>query len=179
MNKIVVLLTGIIVLGGCSQAESIAVEQAVSEDQKTEIPVVVTPTKTLAVEIGGMSCEMGCGAAIRKELLATGAVERVKFDFKMGRDLNTAEISYDDSKISEEKITTIISELNEKQFNVGQTSVSDYERPAEESGLTSDNLKPNTNTSVNKSFSNMESPDNFKIKTPNLIDLLVSALVRR
>jgi len=83
-----------------------------------ESTVVVTPTHILSVELEGMSCEMGCGASIRKELLSTQAVERVQFDFKMGRKTNIAHISYNESDISPEKITARITQLNDQQFSI-------------------------------------------------------------
>ncbi len=178
MRKVIIAFTGVLVLSGCSQTEGPAVEKATPSPVNQEAKSTVTPTKLLTMEIGGMSCEMGCGAAIRKELLATDAVERVKFDFKMGRDLNTAEISYDASKISEDKITAIVSRINDKQFTVGNTSVKAYEKPAEETNASQ--VKHSTRISAtDKSFTQLESSESFGIKTPNLIDLLVSALIRR
>lgn len=179
MKKVIIAFTGVLVLSGCSQPEGPAVEKATPSPVHQEgAKSAVTPTKLLTMEIGGMSCEMGCGAAIRKELLATDAVERVKFDFKMGRDLNTAEISYDASKISEDKITAIVSRINDKQFTIGSTSVKDYEKPAEEANASQ--VKHSVRIpATDKSFTQLESSESFGIKTPNLIDLLVSALIRR
>lgn len=179
MKKILLYSFGILIVGACSQEKPVAVDEKTppATTQEMEKPVVV-PTKMLTMEIEGMSCEMGCGAAIRKELLATDAVERVKFDFKMGRDVNTAEISYDASKISEEKISAIVSEINDKQFKVGEASVKDYEKPEGETKAAA-STKHATALSTENSFTQFESPDKFRIKTPNLIDLLVSALIRR
>lgn len=175
MKNTIVAFTGILLLSACSQNAS---EKTVHKEVtvvETEQVSNVTPTKLLSMEIGGMSCEMGCGSAIRKGLLATGAVERVQFDFKMGRDINTATISFDDSKISEQELSKIISELNDKQFSIGSSTVSDYK--AEEKTTTSSETKSSGSVGAQSSFSDLEQAT-FEIKTPNLIDLLLSALVR-
>lgn len=170
MKKIFFVIAGALVLGGCSQSEPVIVESStiVNEEEK---PVVV-PTKKLTMEIGGMSCEMGCGAAIRKELYATGAVESVSFDFKMGRDINTAEILYDHAKIHEEEISTIILAINNQQFNIGKEIIVNYEAPNEQS-IGSSHSKNNSSES---SFSSIEP---IQIKKQNLIDLLLSVLIRK
>jgi copper chaperone CopZ len=76
----------------------------------------VSPNKLLTVGIEGMSCEMACGGSIRTNLRSTGAVARVQYDFEEGRDVQTAFISFNDEKISEEEILSIIETINEKQF---------------------------------------------------------------
>lgn len=179
MKKTIVALTGILLLSACSQNSSEKTIQKEVTVIETEQVSNVTPTKLLSMEISGMSCEMGCGSAIRKGLIATGAVERVQFDFKMGRDVNTATISFDDAKISEQELSKIISELNDKQFSIGTSTVSDYK--AEEKATTSESETKTKSSGVagaQSSFSDLEQ-SSFEIKTPNLIDLLLSALVRR
>lgn len=171
MKKVFFIIVGALVLVGCSQPEPVITESStsVNEEEKT----VVIPTKKLTMEIGGMSCEMGCGAAIRKELFATGAVESVNFDFKMGRDLNTADIFYDGAKISDEKITAIISSINNQQFSVGKETVSEYEQKNNASSVGSAHSK---NSTAETSFTSIEP---IQIEKRNLIDLLLSALIRR
>ncbi len=180
MKKTIVAFTGILLLGACSQNSSEKTVQKEVTVVETEQVSNVTPTKLLSMEIAGMSCEMGCGSAIRKGLLATGAVERVQFDFKMGRDVNTATISFDDAKISEQELSKIISELNDKQFTIGSSTISAYK--AEEKSTSSSESETKTKSSgsigAQSSFSDLEQ-SSFEIKTPNLIDLLISALVRR
>ncbi len=83
----------------------------------------VKPNSILTMKIDGMTCMMGCGASIRKELYATNAVKNVDFDFEEGRETNTAKISFDDSKITEKKMIDLISKMNEKQFTVGETQL--------------------------------------------------------
>ena len=89
--------------------------------------------------------------------------------------INTAKIYFDDSKISEQELSKIISELNDKQFSIGSSTVSDYK--AEEKTTTSSETKSSGSVGAQSSFSDLEQAT-FEIKTPNLIDLLLSALVR-
>jgi copper chaperone CopZ len=65
-----------------------------------------------------MVCEMGCGSSIRKALKDTKAVDRCSIDFKDERKVNVATISFDSTAITKDKIVTIISTLNDKQFKV-------------------------------------------------------------
>jgi len=112
-------LVGLFMFSACSSAETQTIdEQMVVE---TNTPKVV-PTDLLTMKVQGMSCEMGCGAAIRKELLTTNAVQGVSFDFKMGRDTNIAKISYDKTQISKEKLSEMISKINDNQFFVQEVS---------------------------------------------------------
>lgn len=180
MKKTIVALTGILVLGACSENSSEKTVQKEITVVETEQVSNVTPTKLLSMEISGMSCEMGCGSVIRKGLLESGAVERVQFDFKMGRDVNTAKISFDDTKISEEELSKIISELNDNQFSIGSSTLSDYKAETKTTPSSGSETKTKSSGTVaaQSSFSDMEQ-SSFEIKTPNLIDLLLSALVRR
>ena len=83
----------------------------------------VVPTKKLAIDVSGMTCEHACGGSIRMALKETNAVERVSFDFETDRKTNKAFIAYDDKKISEKDIVTIIEKINDKQFTTGEADV--------------------------------------------------------
>ena len=80
------------------------------------------------MEIEGMTCVMGCGASIRKELYTTKAVSSVEFDFKEDRKINTAKIAFDSAKISIDEMVSIISNMNEKQFSLGKISEEEYKK---------------------------------------------------
>ena len=99
----------------CNSADS---NQVIVKDQKVKSKVTVHSNKSIDLKIEGMVCEMGCGSSIRKALNETNAVERCSFDFKDGRAINTAKISFDSTIISKDKIISVISELNDKQFKV-------------------------------------------------------------
>lgn len=88
-----------------------------------EKTVAVIPTNKLTVEVSGMSCVHACGGAIRMGLKDTKAVDRVSFDFKDGRKTNTCYVTFDEKKISEKQIISIIQKLNNKQFTTGKSSV--------------------------------------------------------
>lgn len=158
-------------ISSCS-SEASSVKKEVTT-QKVE-QVAVIPTKMLSLEIDGMTCEMGCGSQIRKALVATGGVERVKFDFKMGRATNTAFISFDDSKISETKIEEIVASLNNKQFTLGKGTVADYTPEEKSSGASA-----TTNSSVKINLPTVEPTEGFSFKIPNFIDLIVNVLTKR
>ena len=100
----------------CGQQEK-QIEVAKKADKK-EIPVKVNVNKTISLNIEGMVCEMGCGSSIRKALKDTKAVDRCSFDFKDERKVNVATISFDSTAINKDKIVSIISTLNDKQFKV-------------------------------------------------------------
>ncbi len=172
MQKVFLVVIGAVIFGGCSQSKPKVVEtiEVTAEEEK---PAVVS-NKKLTLDIEGMSCEMGCGGAIRKELFATNGVERVKFDFKMGRDVNTAEIFYDDSKIQNKEISKIISEINDQQFKVGNESVNEFKAPKEETEEKSVGTSHSKSTS-SKNYS-LKSSENLGFKKTNFLDLLVSTL---
>ena len=80
----------------------------------------VVPTKKLVIDVNGMTCEHACGGSIRMALKETNAVDRVSFDFETDRKTNKAFIAFDDKKISEKEIVTIIEKINDKQFTTGE-----------------------------------------------------------
>ena len=114
-----------LVVASCSY-DTPHVEVAVNQDltsQKKEVPVDVLPTKLLKMNLEGMVCQMGCGGAIRKELNATKAVANCDFDFEEDRAVDLAMISFDENKITAEKIIDIVSEMNGGQFDVGSVTI--------------------------------------------------------
>ena len=97
-----------------NQEEKIIVKNAKPKEEKKAVEV--TPNKILTLEVEGMSCEMNCGGSIRKELKKTGAVSRVEFVWVEEAEKQVAKISYDDTKITDKEIISIIEELNDGQF---------------------------------------------------------------
>lgn len=116
MKKFVgwIVLTSL--LFACGQPEK-QVEVA-KKVEKQEATVKVNVNKTISLNIEGMVCEMGCGSSIRKALKDTKAVDRCSFDFKDERKVNVATIAFDSTAISQDKIVSIISTINDKQFKV-------------------------------------------------------------
>ncbi|MFN5149438.1 MAG: heavy-metal-associated domain-containing protein [Flavobacteriia bacterium] len=139
-----------------------------TEKGKKETKVPVAANRVLTMEIEGMTCEMGCGGSIRKELKATGGVDRVEFvDFKDGAKVQTARISFDTNKISVDQMVDIVTNMNDKQFKVGNTS--------------SETIETQTATATNSGPDESEeekvkiSETSFQI--PNLLDILSSIIL--
>ena len=124
-------LATVFVLGSCSSNEKkiISIEKKVV--YKKSDPVQAN--RKLAIEVSGMTCEHACGGSIRMALKETGAVDRVSYDFETGRKTNTAYITFDKSKISADKIVSIIETLNDKQFTTGKSSSTDLEEETKSS----------------------------------------------
>lgn len=165
MRHIIILSIGISLFFSCTNSEKSALEETrvnKSEDILDEHENV-EPTKVLSFEITGMSCEMGCGSAIRKELYKTNAVNQVSFDFKMGRDNNTVYIYYDDTKTSVDKISKILNTMNDKQFEVKMLDNIDY---------ISENSDDEKLTSYNGGGSSLG------VVLPNFFDLILQSLYR-
>jgi copper chaperone CopZ len=118
-------LAAVLVLGSCSSPEKkiISVEKKVSYKKLDPVHA----DRKLAIEVSGMSCEHACGGSIRMALKETGAVDRVSYDFENGRKTNTAYITFDKSKISADKIVSIIETINENQFTTGKSTSTDLE----------------------------------------------------
>ncbi|MES2798691.1 MAG: heavy metal-associated domain-containing protein [Bacteroidota bacterium] len=128
--------------------------------------VNVAANSTVKMEIQGMTCEMGCGGTIRTALKGTEAVARVQYDFKEGAKVQTATISFDNTKISPEKMINIVEKLNDNQFSVGNFEV-----------LTSNNVGTNESDKVTheeKAVIEMSS----SIKLPNLLGILKGLIQR-
>lgn len=118
-------LATVLVLGSCSSNE----KKIISIEKKVVYKKLdpVHANRKLAIEVSGMTCEHACGGSIRMALKETGAVDRVSYDFEDGRKTNTAYITFDKSKISADKIVSIIETLNEKQFTTGKSTSTDLE----------------------------------------------------
>ena len=82
--------------------------------------------KKLALSVQGMVCKMGCGGSIRKELLATNAVEKVDVDFVEDNESQLITVYYNNSRASKEKLLKVINEMNDKQFTAQTISESSY-----------------------------------------------------
>ena len=119
MKSIALILTLLLVVLSCSSEPKVIHIKTVKG--KKELAPKVMANTLLTLEIEGMTCEMGCGGSIRKELKATGGVQRVKYDFLEGRKVQTATISFDNKKVSSKQMIGIITQMNDKQFTVGKS----------------------------------------------------------
>ena len=102
------------------------VKEITSDEDKVEKKdQIVKPTKMLTAEITGMTCEQGCGGAIRKNLKATGGVSKVEYDFVIDAEKQICRVYFDANKISEEKISQVVTTINEKQFEIKVLNIQD------------------------------------------------------
>jgi hypothetical protein len=143
--------------------ESNVVHVRTVKGQKKEA-VKVKANRMLTVEIEGMACEMACGGSIRSHLKSTGAVERVQFDFEDGRRIQTAFITYNSKKISDEEMLELIQSINEKQFTT-------YNYNSKVLGVSRVPDQSEKNSTKETSKINV-SEVNPSIELPNLFDLL-------
>ena len=120
MKTPIYLLFSLLFLAACNNA---TIDKKVSEKATTKPNVANTK---LALNVRGMVCKMGCGGAIRKELLATNAVEKVEVDFVEDKEAQLVTVYYNNSVSSKEKLLKVISEMNDKQFTAETISESSY-----------------------------------------------------
>jgi copper chaperone CopZ len=78
----------------------------------------VTPNAHVEMRVEGMVCKMGCGGAIRKELLETGSVARVEVDFHEEMKSQIIVAHFDSTKINTDAIKSRIEATNDGQFKV-------------------------------------------------------------
>ena len=85
---------------------------ACNEEPKTPVA-----DKKVEFSVQGMVCEMGCGASLRKGLLATGAVTQVDVSYEEEAPSNAIVVYFDSELTDVEKLLNAILELNDGQFN--------------------------------------------------------------
>jgi hypothetical protein len=172
-----VLFTGILVslLVSCSTStdqvadtENKAQTETISEDEL----VAVIPNRKMTTEIDGMTCVMGCGGSIRKELLNTGAVSRCSFDFKGIDETSTAMIEFDKDKITADEIAELLEKINDGQFTLGAMSTETIAMEVEDEVTTE-----STSTSEKEKISSVNVSSSSGIQLPNFIDLISELLV--
>ncbi len=163
MKNLAIVISSALILGSCN-SEPKVIHLRTEKGQK-ETAVNIVANRILSIEIEGMTCEMGCGGSIRKELKATKGVARVQFiDFDENKKIQKAEISFDTNIITADEMVRIITTMNEKQFKVGKMS-------SEAILASSSNLE-------DKSYSSQDEIETIevsetRIAIPNLIDILV------
>lgn len=86
-----------------------------SQTKQSSKPVA---NASMAFQVEGMVCKMGCGGAIRKELLESGAVTRVDVAFVEEAKSQEIVAYYDSTKIQVEELKKILESTNEGQFKV-------------------------------------------------------------
>jgi copper chaperone CopZ len=163
MKNFALVISSAFILGACS-SEPKVIHLRTEKGQK-EAKVQVNANRIISIEIEGMTCEMGCGGSIRKELKATKGVARVEFiDFDEKKKIQNAEISFDTNIITADEMVKIITTMNDKQFKVGKIS--------------SEAITSACCNSTDKVVNSPEEKETIEIAEsnlvlPNLIDILV------
>ena len=163
MKNFAIVISSALILGACS-SEPKVIHLRTEKGQK-EAKAQVNANRILSIEIEGMTCEMGCGGSIRKELKATKGVARVEFiNFDEKKKIQNAEISFDTNIITADEMVKIITTMNDKQFKVGKMS--------------SEAITSASCHSTEKVCENQEETETIEIAEtnlvlPNLIDILV------
>lgn len=120
MKTLLFLILSCILLIACQQDKSSLKSPDISEKASKNLKAQGKAKASFQVE--GMVCKMGCGAAIRKDLLESGCVVKVEVDFKEESKEQTIIAHYDPSKIDITKMKAIIETTNEGQFTVTKTN---------------------------------------------------------
>ena len=104
---VVVFLTFSIACGNSEQAEE---SNPTTEDVQV---AAVTPNATATLDVEGMTCEMGCKAAIEKHLSKTAGVAECNVDFEK----SLAVVAYDNNVITEDQIIAEIGSIANEAYS--------------------------------------------------------------
>ena len=112
--KIILVFLGTIILSACNQTNSSTQVLALKKEQKH----VVKSNAKITFNVEGLVCKMGCGGAIRKNLLQAGGVERVEVDFVEEAKSQGITVHYDSSLTNIPQLKKRIEQANDGQFTV-------------------------------------------------------------
>ena len=112
--KIILVALVTIVLSACDQTKSSKQVLAVKQEQKS----IVKSNAKITFDVEGMVCKMGCGGAIRKNLLHAGGVERVEVDFVEEAKSQGITVHFDSTLTNVSQLKKRIEQTNDGQFTV-------------------------------------------------------------
>ena len=112
--KIILVSVVALVLSSCDQTKSSNQVLAVKQEQKS----VVKSNAKITFDVEGMVCKMGCGGAIRKNLLQAGGVERVEVDFVEEAKSQGITVHFDSTLTNVSQLKKRIEQTNDGQFTV-------------------------------------------------------------
>ena len=115
--KIILVALITILLNACDQTKSSTLVLPVKREQKS----VVKSNAKITFDVEGMVCKMGCGGAIRKNLLHAGGVERVEVDFIEEAKSQAITVHYDSTLTNMAQLKKRIEQTNDGQFTVLST----------------------------------------------------------
>jgi hypothetical protein len=124
----------------------------------------VNANQVLVTEVEGMVCKMGCGGALRKELLATCSVSKVEVEYEEERKKQVVRVHFDNKKISESILLSTMENVNDGQFSVQAI------------GSQSEGGNALKNTSSNDGAIQMKN-QNFEL--PSILDALIGIFVTK
>ena len=110
----------VLILISCGQKEATQ-----SETEETVV-VAVTPNATTTLDIEGMTCEMGCKAAIEKHLNKTHGVANCAVDFEKA----IAVIEYDNTVITEDQLIAEVGEVANHAYKARKHKEADHTEEA-------------------------------------------------
>lgn len=165
MKNFMFIFATALVFTACTNDTKVAENTA--PEVKVEEKIAVNANRVLTMEVEGMVCKMGCGGSIRKGLKGTNGVSDVKFDFEEERAIDIATISFDKNIVTLDEMIKIVSEMNDGQFKVGETSSKDLH----EVSTNEESKESSTEESVIEVSST-------SVEIPNLLDLFSSLFTR-
>ena len=114
--KIILVSLVAIVLSACDQTKSS--KQVLTVKQTQEQKSAVKSNAKITFDVEGMVCKMGCGGAIRKDLIHAGGVERVQVDFVEEAKSQAITVHYDRTLTDIVRLKKRIEQTNDGQFTV-------------------------------------------------------------
>ena len=112
--RIILVALVTLVLSACDQTKSSTQVLAVKQEQKS----IVKSNAKITFDVEGMVCKMGCGGAIRKDLIHAGGVERVQVDFAEEAKSQAITVHYDSTLTDIVQLKKRIEQTNDGQFTV-------------------------------------------------------------
>ncbi len=108
--KIFTMMMAMIVAVACGNNNE---NEKPAPEEKAVAVAKIVPNATSTLEVDGMTCEMGCKAAIEKHLGKTEGVANCEVDF----DNALAVIEYDNNVITEEQIIAEIGSIANEAYS--------------------------------------------------------------
>lgn len=150
------------IFAACSSSEAV-------DDVKNEVAInELVPNKVLTLQVEGMACEMACGGEIRKNIKKMAGVIRVEVDFDEDSKVDGVNIYYDDTNADTDGMIKLIEQLNNGQFKVHKSDISNF-TPKQES------TQSESANSSEHGISASSEASSFEI--PNILDLLSELIV--
>lgn len=100
--------------GSCTTPQKDAKTKDISNSNQSTIKIIANTSVKLQVK--GMVCKMACGGSLRKELIASGGVEKVEINFIEDKEEQEIIVYYDKSILKVSEILAIIHQTNDGQF---------------------------------------------------------------